>query len=332
MIRKSAYQKRLLDVLQSSGHFDANETFFLEREITQLRDKMFEVEYPDPVARLFIPKATDISSSAETYAFKVYKPVGAKGGLISYKSGDLPRVDVTADEVLGKVRPVGRAYGWDINELRQAAENKQPLSEVKARMARDAVERDIDDLLAFGTLEDAGGNRPGVGLNGLVNNTLVEDLTVLDGSYWTSALDPADMLADLNALIVAPSNQSKDKFKADSLILPLSHYNLASQTPWSALTGESVLAVFKKNNPGITSIMPWHKLDSVTTAQGGADKPRAIAYKKDPMTAEAVIPQEFEQMPPEMRGLQFIINCHARCGGVKVYQPIAFKYLDFATS
>jgi len=331
MIRKNAYKTRLLNVLQSSGHFDANETIFLERELTQLRDKMFEVEYPEPMARMFVPKATDISSSAETYAFKVYKPVG-KGGLISYKAGDIPRVDVTADEVLGKVRPVGACYGWDINELRQAAEKGLKLPEVKARMARDAIERDIDELLAFGTLADAGGNRGAIGLNGLVNNTLVEDLTVLDGSYWTTSLDPADMLADLNAIVVAPSNASANKFRSNALLLPLSHYNLASQTPWSALTGESVLAVFQKNNPHITSIMPWHKLDTVTTDQGGANKPRAIAYQKDPMTAEAVIPQEFEQMPPEMKGFEFLINCHARCGGVKIYQPLAFRYLDFATS
>ncbi len=332
MILDRTYKARQRALLEA--HFDANETMFLERELVQLRQKIFEVQFPDPVARMFLPKATDIASSAEIYAYKVYRPVG-NAAVINYKSDDIPRVDMVADEVQGKVRPIAAAYGWDINELREAARLGLQLSETKARTARDAIERGIDELLAFGTVADAASNRADIGLSGLVNNSLIAgsaNANVLDGSYWTDATDPADMLADLNSLVVAPSNASKNVFRANALILPLSHYNRASQTPWSALTGQSVLEVFKQNNKQISSILPWHKLDSVTTAQGGADKPRAIAYQKGPDTGEAVIPQEFEQMPPEMKALTFVINCHARCGGVKIYQPLAFKYLDFATS
>lgn len=329
MILDRAYRKLQRQVLDM--HFDAAESLFLERELTQLRQTIYTVAYPDPVARLFLPKATDIAASAETYSFKVYRPTGT-AELIAYKSGAIPRVDLTADEVLGKVRPLAVAYGWDINELREAARLKLQLSEVKATTARDAVERGIDELLAFGTLADSSGTRNAVGLNGLANNALVAANGILNGGFWTSALSPDTMLKNLNDLVVSPSNASANLFVANALILPLTHYNLASQTAWSALTGETVMTIFRKNNPQITSIMPWHKLDNVIAAQGGTDKPRGIAYKKDKSTAEAVIPQEFEQMPPEMEGLQFIINCHARCGGVKVYQPLAFKYTDFATS
>lgn len=330
-ISERAYKARQHQLL--SLHFDANETMFLERELTQLRQKLFEVQFPEPVARMFAPKATDIAASAETYSFKVYRPVGV-AELVSYKGNDIPRVDTVADEVLGKVRPLGAAYGWNINEMREAARLGISLSEVKARTARDAVERGIDELLAYGTLADASGGRSDVGLNGLVNNTLVEAQTVLGGDYWfDGSIDPDLVLADLTNLSVAVSNNSTNIFTADTILLPLRHYNYASQTPWSALTGDSILTVFRKNNPQIKTIAPWHKLDSVTTAQGGdAGKPRAIAYKKDPMVLEAVIPQEFEQMPPEVHGFEFVINCHARCGGVKIYQPLGFKYMDFATS
>lgn len=334
MISERAYNARQQQLL--SLHFDANETVFLERELTQLRQKLFEVQFPEPVARMFAPKATDIAASAETYSFKVYRPTGV-AELIAYKSGQIPRVDLTADEVLGKVRPVGAAYGWNINEMREAARLGVALSEVKARTARAAVERAIDELLAFGTLNDASGNRVDVGLNGLVNNTLVEgnaDANVEAGDFWfDGSIDPDLVLADLTKISVAVSNNSSNVFVADTILLPLKHYNYAQQTPWSALTGDSILTVFRKNNPQIKTIAPWHKLDSVSTAQGGdGGKPRAIAYQKDPMVLEAVIPQEFEQMPPEVAGFEFVINCHARCGGVKIYQPLGFRYMDFATS
>jgi hypothetical protein len=92
------------------------------------------------------------------------------------------------------------------------------------------------------------------------------------------------------------------------------------------LNGESVLSVFKRNNPQITMIAPWYKLRTA----GAGGKPRAIAYQRDPMILESVIPQEFEVLPPEMKGFEFINNCHARCGGVKIYQPLALRYMDFA--
>jgi hypothetical protein len=33
-----------------------------------------------------------------------------------------------------------------------------------------------------------------------------------------------------------------------------------------------------------------------------------------------------------MQGFEVIYNCHARVGGTKIYQPLAMRYGDFATS
>lgn len=310
-------------------HLDANEAWFLERELTQLRQKLFTVEYPQSVARTFAPKATDIAQSAETYSYKVYEPIG-KAKLIAYKGGDIPRVDTVAREVLGKVRPIGAAYGWDINELREAARLGLQLPEVKARTAQDVIERGIDEVLAFGSLPDETGAYPDVGLNGLVNNALVTAVGIIAGQYWTNPapIGPGVILADLSTMASTIGTFSKNVWQADTILLPTAHYAYVQQTPFSALNGESILTVFKRNNPQITTVAPWYKLD--TAGVGGA--PRAIVYKKSPEILEAVIPQEFEVMPPEMRGFEFLHNCHARCGGVKIYQPLAMRYVDFATT
>lgn len=335
MLTEKAFRQIQRNVLVNTGHFDADETLFLERELTQLRAKMFEVLFPPSLARSFAPKATDIAASADTYSYKVYKPVGL-AKLISYKGGDIPRVDVVATEVFGKVRPIGAAYGWDINELREAARLGTQLPEVKARAAKDFIERGIDNCLAFGSLPDENGSYPDVGLNGIVNNSLVEGLTVLDGHYWCSStgvinpspLDPDVVLADLANLVSVIGNFSKDVFKTNTILLPTGHYEYIRQAVFSSLTGESILTVFKRNNPQITTIAPWYKLNSA----GAGGKPRAVAYQMDPMILEAVIPQEFEVMPPEMHGFEFVNNCHARAGGVKIYQPLAMRYMDFATT
>lgn len=325
MINEAAFKAEQRAVL-SRLHLDANDTYFLERELTQLRARMYEVAYPQPMGRMFAPKATDIAPSASTYSYKVYEPVG-KAKFITYKSDDIPRVDAGAREVLGKVLPIGAAYAWDLNELREAARLGLQLSDAKARTARDVVERGIDHVLAFGSLPDEAGALPDVGLNGLVNNPLVVALGIVGGLWWLNPtpIDPDLILADLAGFVAEIQNYSENTWAADTLLLPTRHHTYLQQTPFSSLTGESLLTVFKRNNPQITTIAPWYKLN----AAGVGGLPRAVAYKKDPMILEAIIPQEFEVMPLEMRGFEFLHNCHARCGGVKIYQPLAMRYMDF---
>lgn len=327
-------EKRYQDLQRAAlvAHCDANETLFLERELTQLRQKLFEVVYPALIARSFAPKAGDIAASAETYSFKVYRQVG-KASHKGYDADDHTKTDANATEAYGVVRPITDGYGWNINELREAARTGVQLSEMKARAARDVIERGIDMTLAYGAIPNDDGTLPNIGLNGLVNNVVVDD-SIEAGLFWLNPtpVDPSLILKDLNDWVSKIGQQSKQAFEADSIILPKTHFDYAEQTPFSELTGESILTIFQKNNKRIKSVAPWHLLDSVTAALGGQAKPRGIAYKKDPMVLEAVIPQEFEALPPEVRKFRFEILCHARCGGVKIYQPLAVRYIDFATS
>src|SRR5690606_39298439 len=57
-------------------HFDANETLFLQRQLEQVRAKIFETEYPELKGRRLFPLATDIAASAETYVYFVYDMAG----------------------------------------------------------------------------------------------------------------------------------------------------------------------------------------------------------------------------------------------------------------
>lgn len=330
---EAQYARRQNLAIQNHLNLDANETFFLERELTQLRAKAHEVQYPALLARTFAPKATDIAATASTYSYKVTKHIG-KADHRGYQAKDHPRADVNAVEVTGVVRPLTAVYGWDINELAEAARLGLPLSQAKANAARDIIERGIDETLAYGSVLAADTPRAN-GCMGLVNNTDVEgagNAAVLTGGYWTTALSTATMLANLHALAVTVGQVTKQAFEADSIILPKTHYDLAAGTPWNTVTGESVLAIFLKNHPNIKSVSPWHLLDSVTAAQGGETKPRGIAYKKDAMILEAVIPLEFEALPPQADNFTFDIPCHARCGAIKWYQPLGGVYMDFATS
>lgn len=311
--------------------FDANETASLERQLVQLRTKVFTEIYAPSVARSFVPKATDIAASVTTYEYQIFRAKG-EVKLIAAKGNDLPRLDLESVSATGKVRPLGGSYGWDIFEMREAVRTGMPLSEQKARVAAEAIERGIDEMLALGSLPDTLGAYPDVGCTGLANNAAViaNPGGILSGSFWFGLTppDPENVLAELNKLVITPASNSKNVFKANTVVLPTTIYNYVEQTVFSPLTGETILTVFQRNNKSISMVAPWWRLDGA-----GADgKHRGISFQRDPMTAESVIPQEMEIMPPEWQQLEMLHHCFARCGGVKIYQPLAFAYTDWAIS
>lgn len=308
-------------------HFDANELPFIERELNQLRLKAYEVKFPESKARRFIPLATDIAPSATQFSFKVYTPVGA-AKVINPKSGDIPRLELGAREVTCRVVPIGIAFAFTIMELREAARVGSPLETIKPRLARDTIERGIDELLAFGDLNNTSGQNS-LPLLGLANNPDVEALGVEAFSYWVDGGNSGvTMLAEMNKVCTAVSTRSKGMFSCDTLLMPLSRYNAAKDKLLdSAGSSKTVLTAFRENNPGI-DVQPWEKLETA----GGTGAPRMIAYAKSAEVLEAVIPQEYEQMPVERKGFELVTDCWATCGGVKIYQPAAVVYADGATS
>ena len=48
-----------------------------------------------------------------------------------------------------------------------------------------------------------------------------------------------------------------------------------------------------------------------------------IAYRRDPDAFTLEIPQMFEQLPVQERGLEFVVPCHSRIGGVIIYYPLS---------
>lgn len=307
-------------------HFDANELPFLERELSFLRAKAYEVMFPAAQARTFLPLASDVPASAMTFEFKVYTPVGA-AKVINPQAGDIPRIELGAQSITCRVVPVGVSYAFTIPELREAARIGAQLPTIKPRLASEAVERGIDELLAFGDLANTTG-QTSLPICGFTNNADVVSQGLKTFSYW---LDNGDsgltMLAELSAMVDAVSTRSKGLFQCTDLLLPLSRYNYAASKPFSDNIGDSVLAILAKNHPEVT-VRPWVKLETA----GASSAPRAIAYCRNPNVAEAVIPQEFETMPPEREGFELVTDCWATCGGVKVYQPTAVVYGDGATS
>jgi hypothetical protein len=304
----------------SSIRFDANETAFLERELTQLRVKLFEVQYPDNVAMSLIPLATDIAGYADTYSTPVLDRSG-RAKIIGNGVTDVPRVDIKKDEILGKVFTLGAAYGFELMELRKAAALGIPIEMWKPKAARAAVDDELDSMLTTGKASDG----LSVGLTGLVNNASVTVNTTAF-TVWASSDADTALLAELAipASLINVTVKNKATLLPNTLALAPAMYDIIANKQ-VANTTMTVLKWFLANNPYITSVVQWSRL---SLANAGGSGPRAVMYRRDPLVLEGVVPVLFEQLPPQAVGMELITNVFARCGACKVYHPEAILYLD----
>lgn len=326
MSMKDRLARQLARMVDDSGdnslRFDANETAFLERELTQLRTKLYEVQYADNIAMSFVPLATDISPDARTYSTPVLDRIG-RAKVIGNAVTDIPRVDVKKDEILGTIATIAVAYGFDLFELRQAARLGLPLEMWKAKAARSTIDDEVDQVLAFGQTS----SQTGLGFTGLLNNASV----AVDTSSFTPWVAGTTTAAQMLTMLGKPGSaqnvslKNKGSLLPDSMVLPSAYYDLASQTQVSTGSDMTVLNYFRANNPYIKNIVQWNRL---ALANAGANGVRILVYRRSDIVLEGVVPRPFEQLPPQAMGLELVTTCAARTGGVKVYHPEAVSYVD----
>ncbi len=313
---------------QLSTRFDANETSFLARQMEFVRAKTFEIQYPDLKARNLIPIASDIPETADNYVYFVSDTVG-KAKIIASGTDDLPRIDSLSSERDGKVRRIGDSYGWDLDEMAEAARVGIPLSDRKSKAAREAIERAIDEVLCLGTTTHPSQVGKDFGITGLLNNADVVAQGIINPANdpWSVTPTAAEMLGDLNTMMNTIVNSNSQAYIPDTILFAPAQFSLLASTPVGADNNQmTVLRSFLMNNPYIKQIDQWYRL---TGAGAGGTTDRAVIYKRDPSVLEGVVPMDFRQEAPQARNLEFVVPCRARCGGVKIYQPAAVRYADF---
>lgn len=296
---------------------DSQETATFNRKLEYVLTRTYDKKYPDLKARLFLPVNTEIPTGAESFVWRAFDYAGM-AKIIANFADDLPLVDVIAAEVAQKLKSVGDGYSYSIQDLRASAMAGTNLDTKRASAARKVIDNTIEQIAAIGN--------SAAGLPGFLNNANVTVLSApgdIQGNW--PALTPKQILADLNAIVDKMVVTSKEAFKPNTLLLPTSRYRLIASTTMSDLDQRTILDVFLANSPDITNVDSWTYLETADTAGTG---PRAVAYNRDPEYVELVIPQEFEQLPPQAVNLAFKVPCHARIGGVVIYYPLSVIYAD----
>lgn len=298
---------------------DARETAFFERALEYVETNIYNNKERELVSRTLVPKVQNIDPAAATYVWRAYSRYGMAKIIGSY-ADDLPRADVAGEENFSVIKSLGASYGYNIMEIRQSRRAGVPLEQAKANAAARAVDEKIDELIANGsTAHNILGllNQPNATLYTIPNNAAD------DSAEWPDKSGP-EIIKDLVGIQTSMVTTTRGAEKPDTIVLDVDSHTYISITPYNEDSERTILDVFLQVSPYVKTVIPWYELG--TAGVGGTR--RMVCYRRSLDAIGAVIPQEFEQFDPQEDGLEFVVNCHARCGGVVAYYPLSISYGD----
>ncbi|MCK6585953.1 MAG: DUF2184 domain-containing protein [Polyangiaceae bacterium] len=294
---------------------DANETAVFARQLEFVRAQTYDIEYPELKARRLIPVANDVDPAAEEFTYRQFDFAG-RTKVITNPADDSPLVDVQGKEFTSKIITLGDSYAYSVFDLQRASRVGWQIDQKRAMAAREVAEFDLDDLAAVGNAE--------TGLPGLLNHSDIQLTTADTGAWLTGPKTPLQIIGDMNKLAKAPFLATKERHAPDTMLLPTDHFGHIASTPMSVDNNTTILQFFLRNTPWIRNVEPWYRL--ATAGAGGAT--RSMVYRRSPLVMELLISQEFTQLPPQARNYAFVVPCFLRAGGLKLYRPLACRYMD----
>lgn len=297
---------------------DTGETFFFARELEYIKSKSYDIEFPEMKAFKHLPISTEAGEGAQAITYAQFEEVGLARIIESY-ADDLPRADIRGKEYTSQVKSVGASYGYSVQEVRAAIYVGRSLTQRQANAARRANDQQINRLAWFG---NATYNILGILNTPNIPEYLVPDTGVGSTTQWINKT-PDQILYDLNSITNSIVALTKGVEMPNTVLLPVAQYTLIASTPRSATSDTTILEYFIQNNPFITTVDWVPELAGAGPIVSSVATDLFIAYDKNPDKLTMEIPMPFTQYPPQERGLEFVVPCESRYGGIITYYPLS---------
>jgi len=317
-------RKYMADMRAQGERVDANETALFLRSLTEISNKTWDTMFPELKARTLIPVSHEVPTGAEYHALQAFDPTG-RATVIDDYSQDFPAVQIRAGEKIIGIKSIGGSYKYSIQDVRSADFARRPLDAKRAAYAREMIERKLEDIAATGVV--LGSTKV---LTGLLNSGDVAVTTVTNGS-WNSLTYSADgtnsgkILADMHQMCNYPFITTNTIFgNPDTLLLPTTRFAQVNSQQMSQYDSRTILEAFLAQSTIVKNVDWWLPCNTASATAGE----RAMVYRRDPNYIALQIPQEFEQFPPQVKGMEWMVPCHMRTAGVEVYRPGVCAYFD----
>lgn len=305
--------QRLANFAAMHGVRHDNMAMFVENELKAIIPETYDKLYPDLDASEHIPISQKVPAAAMSWAYDSIEKSG-KAKLIGARANDIPRADVSKKRLTFPVRTMALAYGWSIEEIEASQMVGQPLDRMKADATRRGMAETEHDILLNGS--------PAEQIPGFLTNVKTP-ITVAPNGGWLTTATPDQILEDLNFMIDTIWVGTSRVHRPNTMLLPLA-YLRKIQTTRITDTGMPIIDFFRQSNPFIEEIRELEEL-GVAGPTGG---PRAMAYEKRDDRLSGIIPLPFQQMEPQIEGMEVVVPTRERIGGTVWYYPLAGLFMD----
>lgn len=296
-----------------SDRMDASSTLFLARQLEELDNELYYVEYPEHQGVQILPIKSNINPGADNYRYQVRDRNGEFDPAANF-ADDSPNQEVVGDSVTASLYSWRGHYAYSIQDMRRASMAGMSLESDKAMATRENAETKIDEVLATGY--------SALSITGFYNNGSVTETTPTTGDWTNSSTDADEIVADLNKVVREIITDTKGRVIPNAMVLTPTQW-AAADTKRLPNTEISALDFFRKKNPQIV-LSQWARGETA----GATSNRRLMCGRMDRRTLEALLPVRFETFPPEVRGLTYKVEAHVRMGGVIFRYPGAWRFMD----
>jgi len=303
---------------------------FMQSQTTHVEAGIYRKKYPQILYPQLIPIDRSAAAWAKTVTFYAVDGTG-EAEFISGKGGDIPLVGVDMQQYQTPVKMASIGYGWSMEEIEQAKMAGVNLGMEKGHYARKAYEEMVDSLLLAGKAP-SGSPVASAGFNGLINYPGITTAVVPNGAAASPLLEQKtdeEILLDINNIIVGAWIDSKQVMTCDTLLLPptvfagLLSRKIANTTTtlFEHIMRTNIYTMMTKKELTILAI------PDLETAGAGATR-RMVAYVYDDTVLKAHIPMPLRFLPPQVKGLNYIIPGIFRLGGLDIRSETGIRYTD----
>lgn len=304
----------------SQLRLDNTDTAFLKRELESIDSQTYEIKFPSLRARELFPSQGGIPDWALEYTWRMMTKEGS-AKFIGRNSDDLPRVNLSKDETTRFIKDIGTSFAYSIREVKAANAMGLSLDAEKARIARYFIEEKLDEILALG---DSDHNLNGfLKLDLLASDPVGVDASAGNWSGLTAAQIATEIFDTVNAREEA-INEAPIPSQFD-ILLPISQYNLISQTRFSVDNPQTILGHVLEKSDNIRSVRKWRRLSG---AAANDTDDRMMVYSNEREVLAGIVTNDYEQVPDGWRNFEYVVNAMASTGGAVCRYPVAIRYVD----
>jgi len=323
MLNGDMMRKLVRDSLVAQGVVDAGEGFFLAGELTQKMTELYELKFPELLADRCIPRAAGLDAWAEMVKFQTLTEYGI-AKMIHTWADDIPLADVAISEESGLVKKWALGYGWNFEELQQAARVGRPLEMLRAQATKKGIERARDDVAWFGAPE---GNVPGFLTNPNIGRGVAAATGTGPSTLWSTKTG-ANIVLDFKTAFAAMEAATHGTEIPNTVIIASTCWAELAYKFIDTASTRTVLSFLQETYPGVEFIPVWN-LNAIPAAKDptllgtGNSRNCMVLYRRDPMNLRQMVNLPFYQLPPFYNGTSYLIKCLARMGGTDVRYPLS---------